>query len=132
MTNCRISQQTSGSHRHALRGKEFIEFDNPYDVGMNRASRILIRLRPPYEYEVLLMIGTDLSISGVLSQRRDHSYKSTFGRTVRTPDPGWTLVLLGTRRPLWRALLPSWNRTKHQQHLKDSLEHYRKARKGLE
>ncbi len=30
---------------HALRGKEFVEYDNPYDVGMNRPD--LFRFRPP-------------------------------------------------------------------------------------
>src|SRR6202008_1498846 len=31
-----------------------------------------------------------------------------------------------------RALLPKLKQNQHQQHLKDSLEHYRKARKGLD
>src|SRR5207248_11686820 len=39
---------------------------------------------------------------------------------------------VGDTKTALRALLPKLEQNQHQQHLKDSLEHYRKARQGLD
>lgn len=44
---------------HAMRGKEFIEYDNPYDVGMTGLLGFSSGYRAMMTCDVLLMIGTD-------------------------------------------------------------------------
>ena len=44
---------------HALRGKEFIEYDNPYDVGMTGLLGFASGTRRSRRADALLMLGTD-------------------------------------------------------------------------
>ncbi len=44
---------------HALRGKEFIEYDNPYDVGMTGLLGFTSGYRAMEHCDALLMLGTD-------------------------------------------------------------------------
>ncbi|MBO0866827.1 MAG: ubiquinone-dependent pyruvate dehydrogenase, partial [Mycobacterium sp.] len=44
---------------HTLRGKEFIEYDNPYDVGMTGLLGFASGYKAIREAEVLVMLGTD-------------------------------------------------------------------------
>ena len=44
---------------HALRGKEFVEYDNPYDVGMTGLLGFASGYRAMEHCDVLLMLGTD-------------------------------------------------------------------------
>jgi TPP-dependent trihydroxycyclohexane-1,2-dione (THcHDO) dehydratase len=44
---------------HALRGKEFIEYDNPFDVGMTGLLGFSSGYHAMMACDVLLMIGTD-------------------------------------------------------------------------
>ena len=116
---------------HAMRGKEFIEYDNPFDVGMTGLLGFSSGYHAMMNCDLLLMIGTDfpyqqfypkdativqIDLRGEQIGRRtkvDHAYvgdaKSTIG-----------------------ALLPKLNDNAFDEHLKASLEHYRKARKGLD
>jgi thiamine pyrophosphate-dependent acetolactate synthase large subunit-like protein len=47
---------------HALRGKEYIEYDNPYDVGMTGLLGFASGYKAIREAEVLLMLGTDFPL----------------------------------------------------------------------
>ena len=44
---------------HALRGKEYIEYDNPFDVGMTGLLGFSSGYHAMMNCDVLLMIGTD-------------------------------------------------------------------------
>jgi pyruvate dehydrogenase (quinone) len=44
---------------HALRGKEFIEYDNPFDVGMTGLLGFSSGYRAMMDCDTLLMLGTD-------------------------------------------------------------------------
>jgi pyruvate dehydrogenase (quinone) len=44
---------------HALRGKEHVQYDNPYDVGMTGLIGIASGNRAVQESDLLLMLGTD-------------------------------------------------------------------------
>ena len=44
---------------HALRGKEFIEYDNPFDVGMTGLLGFASGYKAIKEADALLMLGTD-------------------------------------------------------------------------
>ena len=44
---------------HSLRGKEFVEYDNPYDVGMTGLLGFASGYRAMEHCDALLMLGTD-------------------------------------------------------------------------
>ncbi len=44
---------------HAMRGKEFVEYDNPYDVGMTGLLGFSSGYRAMMDCDTLLMLGTD-------------------------------------------------------------------------
>jgi len=116
---------------HAMRGKEFIEYDNPYDVGMTGLLGFSSGYHAMMNCDLLLMIGTDfpyqqfypkdativqIDLRGEQIGRRtkvDHAY-------------------VGDAKSTISALLPKLEENLFDEHLKGSLEHYRKARKGLD
>ena len=68
---------------HALRGKEHVEYDNPYDVGMTGLLGFASGYKAIKEADVLLMLGTDFPYQQFYpEQRQDHP-----GRHPR-PKPG--------------------------------------------
>jgi pyruvate dehydrogenase (quinone) len=116
---------------HALRGKEFIEYDNPFDVGMTGLLGFSSGYLAIMNSEVLLMIGTDFPYQEFYPKDATIVQIDLRGEQLgrRTKlDFGF----VGDTKTTLRALLPKLEQNQHQQHLKDSLEHYRKARKGLD
>jgi pyruvate dehydrogenase (quinone) len=116
---------------HALRGKEFIEYDNPFDVGLTGLLGFSSGYHAMMNCEVLLMLGTDFPYRDFypkdativqIDLRGEH-----LGRRSKL-DFGF----IGDTKTTLRALLPKLEQNTYQQHLKDSLEHYRKTRKGLD
>src|ERR1700751_4207584 len=116
---------------HAYRGKEFIEYDNPFDVGMKGLLGFSSGYHAMMNCEVLLMLGTDFPYRDFypkdativqIDVRGEH-----LGRRSKL-DFG----LVGDTKTTLRALLPKLEQNSYQQHLKDSVEHYRKTRKGLD
>jgi len=116
---------------HAMRGKEFIEYDNPYDVGMTGLLGFSSGYFAMMNCEVLLMIGSDFPYQPFFPKHATIAQIDLRGEQLgrRTKlDYG----LVGDTKTTLRALLPKLVQNKHQQHLKNSLEHYRKTRKGLD
>jgi pyruvate dehydrogenase (quinone) len=116
---------------HALRGKEFIEYDNFFDVGMTGLLGFSSGYVAIMNSEVLLMIGTDFPYQEFFPKDATIAQIDLRGEQLgrRTKlDFGF----VGDTKTTLRALLPKLEQNQHQQHLKDSVEHYRKARKGLD
>ena len=116
---------------HALRGKEFIEYNNPFDVGMTGLLGFSSGYVAIMNSEVLLMIGTDFPYQEFYPKDATivqiDLRGEQLGRRTKV-DFGF----VGDTKTTLRALLPKLEQNQHQQHLKDSLEHYRKARQGLD
>jgi Thiamine pyrophosphate enzyme, central domain len=55
----RSRPQTEGPDLHAFRGKEFVEYDNPYDVGMTGLVGFASGYAAIKNCDALLMLGTD-------------------------------------------------------------------------
>src|ERR1700676_348269 len=116
---------------HAMRGKEFIEYDNPFDVGMTGLLGFSSGYRAMMNADLLLMIGTDFPYQQFFP--RDATIiqidvrGEQLGRRTKV-DYGF----VGDTKTTIRALLPQLRQTDHDQHLKASLEHYRKSRKDLD
>jgi pyruvate dehydrogenase (quinone) len=116
---------------HALRGKEFVEYENPYDVGMTGLLGFSSGYRAMEHCETLLMLGTDFPY------RQFYPTHATvlqvdcrgeqIGRRTNVDIP-----LVGTVKDTIQALLPRLTAKRDSSHLDRSLEHYKKARESLD
>jgi len=116
---------------HAMRGKEFIEYDNPFDVGMTGLLGFSSGYHAMMNCEVLLMIGTDFPYQQFYPKDATVVQIDVRGEQLgrRTKvDYGF----IGDAKTTISALLPKLDQNKSETHLQTSLEHYRKARKGLD
>jgi len=116
---------------HALRGKEFIEYDNPYDVGMTGLLGYASGYQAMMNCEALLVLGSDFPYQ----QFYPNDAKiiqvdlrgEQIGRRTRV-DVG----LIGTVKETLQALLPLLDEKSDQYHLDACLQHYARTRKGLD
>jgi pyruvate dehydrogenase (quinone) len=116
---------------HALRGKEFIEYDNPFDVGMTGLLGFASGYKAIKEADALLMLGTDFPYQQFYPDNAKVVQVDIRGRNLgrRTPIE---LGLVGSVRDTLAALQPSLRQKQHRDHLDRSLNHYRKTRKRLD
>src|ERR1700752_43967 len=116
---------------HALRGKEFIEYDNPFDVGMTGLLGFSSGYHAMLNSETLLMIGTDFPYQQFFPTKAVVVQIDVRGEQIgrRTKV---ALGLIGDTKTTLRALLPKLQQNQVETHLKESQEHYRKARKRLD
>ena len=116
---------------HAMRGKEFIEYDNPFDVGMTGLLGLSSGYYAMMNCDLLLMIGTDFPYQQFFP--RDATIVQIdirgeqLGRRTKL-DYGF----VGDIKTTLEALLPRVRQNGEGTHLKASLEHYHKARRGLD
>jgi pyruvate dehydrogenase (quinone) len=116
---------------HAMRGKEFIEYDNPFDVGMTGLLGFSSGYHAMLDCEVLLMIGTDFPYEQFIPKDATIIQIDLRGEQIgRRSKVDFGFV--GDTKTTLRALLPKLTQNQQQVHLKESVEHYRKARKGLD
>jgi pyruvate dehydrogenase (quinone) len=116
---------------HALRGKEHIEWDNPYDVGMTGLLGFASGYRAMEKCDTLLMLGTDFPYRQFFPEDATVIQVDIRGQQLgrRTPiDVG----VVGGVRETAAALLPLIEGGRDGGHLSDSLEHYAKTRKQLD
>jgi pyruvate dehydrogenase (quinone) len=118
---------------HALKGKEHVEWDNPYDVGMTGLIGFSSGYYAMLDCDVLLMLGTDFPYrqfyprGDAVRVAQVDQRGEVIGR--RTPvDIG----VVGDVRATIDALLPRLEDKRDGRHLDYAREHYRKARKGLD
>ncbi|HXQ33066.1 MAG TPA: ubiquinone-dependent pyruvate dehydrogenase, partial [Anaerolineales bacterium] len=116
---------------HALRGKEFIEYDNPFDVGMTGLLGFSSGYHAMMNCDVLLMLGTDFPYQQFFPKDATivqiDLRGEQLGRRSRV-DYGF----IGDTKTTLGSLLPKLEQNQNDEHLSRSLEHYRKARKGLD
>jgi len=118
---------------HALKGKEHVEWDNPYDVGMTGLIGFSSGYYAMLDCDVLLMLGTDFPYrqfyprGDAVRIAQVDQRGEVIGR--RTPvDVG----VVGDVRATIDALLPRLKEKRDGRHLDQAREHYRKARKDLD
>jgi pyruvate dehydrogenase (quinone) len=116
---------------HAMRGKEFVEYDNPFDVGMTGLLGFTSGYSAMMNCDLLLMIGTDFPYQQFFPKDATVVQIDVRGEQLgrRTKvDFGF----VGETKATIRALLPHLSQNQFESHLKESLEHYQKTRKGLD
>jgi pyruvate dehydrogenase (quinone) len=85
---------------HALRGKEHVEWDNPYDVGMTGLIGFSSGYYAMRDCDTLLMLGDGLPLSAVLSEGK---------RSAHRPG-GYSAGAPGTSTPSTTEMLSSSQR----------------------
>ena len=116
---------------HAMRGKEFIEYDNPFDVGMTGLLGFSSGYHAMLRCEVLLMIGTDFPYQQFFPKDATIVQIDVRGEQIgRRCKVDFGFV--GDTKSTLRALLPKLEQNQYETHLKESVEHYRKTRKSLD
>src|SRR5882724_4180769 len=116
---------------HAMRGKEFVEYDNPFDVGMTGLLGFSSGYHAMMNCDLVLMIGTDFPYQQFFPKDSTIVQIDVRGEQLgrRTKvDFGF----VGDTKTTLRALLPHLGQNQFDSHLKRSLEHYQKTRKGLD
>jgi pyruvate dehydrogenase (quinone) len=115
---------------HAMRGKEFIEYDNPFDVGMTGLLGFSSGYHAMERCNVLLMLGTDFPYRQFYPREAKivqiDARGEQLGRRTKI-DYGF----VGDVRTTLRALLPHLKQKRSERHLKSALREYRESRKNL-
>ena len=114
-----------------MRGKEFIEYDNPFDVGMTGLLGFSSGYHAMLNCDVLLMIGTDFPYQQFYPKDATIVQIDVRGEQIgRRSKVDFGFV--GDTKTTLRALLPKLEQNQYETHLKESVEHYRKTRKSLD
>jgi pyruvate dehydrogenase (quinone) len=115
---------------HALRGKEHVEWENPYDVGMTGLIGFASGYHAMKQCDTLLMLGTDFpyrqfypSDAKIIQIDIDGS---RLGRRTKLD-----LGLIGDVEATLEALIQKVRPKDDDDHLQNALDNYAEAREGL-
>lgn len=116
---------------HALRGKEYVEYDNPYDVGMTGLIGFSSGYHTLMSADAVLMLGTSFPY------RAFYPKEATMIQVDRDPTAlgRHTTLSLGIAadvRETLSALLPKLAERSDATFLNRALDHYHKARASLD
>ncbi|WP_044562088.1 ubiquinone-dependent pyruvate dehydrogenase [Azospirillum sp. B4] len=118
---------------HALKGKEHVEYDNPYDVGMTGLIGFSSGYYAMKDTDLLLMLGTDFPYrqfypegAGVRTAQIDIRPGQLGRRTALD------LGVVGDVGATVRALLPRLAARMDGAHLDQAVRHYRRTRQDLD
>ncbi|MFG2375435.1 ubiquinone-dependent pyruvate dehydrogenase [Streptomyces sp. NPDC048504] len=116
---------------HTLRGKEHVEYDNPYDVGMTGLLGFTSGYRAMEQCDTLLMLGTDFPYRQFLPEHATTVQVDLRGEQIgrRTRVD---LALVGTVRDTAEALLPKLAPRTDSRHRDTMRDHYVQARAALD
>ncbi|MGE9007407.1 ubiquinone-dependent pyruvate dehydrogenase [Leptospira interrogans] len=127
----RLADKLKSPMVHALGGKEHVEFDNPYDVGMTGFIGFSSGYAAMHACDVLLMLGTDFPYKQFLPTGAKIAQvdirPENLGRRCKLD-----LGLVGDVGVTIEALLPKLTAKDDRRHLDESAAHYKKARAGLD
>jgi pyruvate dehydrogenase (quinone) len=115
----------------ALRGREHIQFDNPYDVGLTGLIGFASGYHAIKEADTLLMLGTDFPYTQFYPEKgtiiQVDNKGEHLGRRTRLD-----LGLIGDVRATLQAVLPLLKQRDDITHLKKFVQHYQQIRKDLD
>ena len=116
---------------HALRGKQYIEHDNPFDVGMTGFIGFSSGYHAMMSCDTLVMLGTDFPYRNFYPGRAKIVQIDMRGDALGRRTP-LALGLVGGVRETLTALLPRLERKTDRRFLDTARKHYVSARKGLD
>lgn len=126
----RLAETLKAPVVHALGGKEHVEWDNPYDVGMTGLIGFSSGYEAMMSCDTLLLLGTDFPYRQFFPEEAKICQidlrAENLGRRCRLD-----LGVVGDVGTTIEALLPRLKAARDDGHLQSSLQHYKKAREGL-
>ncbi|HYZ72701.1 MAG TPA: ubiquinone-dependent pyruvate dehydrogenase [Chthoniobacterales bacterium] len=115
----------------ALRGREHIQYDNPYDVGLTGLIGFSSGYHAIMEADTLLMLGTDFPYTQFYPEKATviqvDLRGENLGRRTRLD-----LGIIGDVKATLQGLLPLVSEKEDEAHLKRFVSHYQDVRKGLD
>jgi pyruvate dehydrogenase (quinone) len=116
---------------HALGGKEHVEWDNPFDVGLTGMLGFSSGYKAIKSCDTLLMLGTDFPYRQFYPTNAKIAQVDLRPENLghRTP---LDLAITGDVRATIKGLLPLLKEKTDDSHLYNALDDYREARKGLD
>jgi len=126
----KIAERLKAPIVHALRGKEYIEYDNPYDVGMTGLIGFSSGYFAMESCDLLLMLGTDFPYPQFYPKAKIVQVDvrgENIGRRARV-DMG----VVGDVKETLKLLMDRTNEKENSDHLNQALKHYAKARSDLD
>jgi pyruvate dehydrogenase (quinone) len=126
-----VAQRLKAPIVHAMRGKEFIEHDNPFDVGMTGLLGFSSGYHAMMNCEALLMLGTDFPYQQFYPTNAEIIQVDIRGEQIgrRTPV---SLGLIGKVKDTLEALTPLLEENTDGSYLEKCISHYQQARRGLD
>jgi pyruvate dehydrogenase (quinone) len=116
---------------HAFRGKDAIEYDNPYDVGMTGLIGFSSGYRAMEHCDALLMLGTDFPYRPFLPKSIPVIQVDVRGENIGRRVPV-DVPLVGTVADTIRAMLPLITVKQDAAHMNRMRAHYQRARSRLD
>lgn len=116
---------------HPLRGKEFVEYDNPYDVGMTGFIGFPSGYKAMMDCDTLLMLGTDFPY------RQFYPEKAKILQVDLRPESlgnrcRLELGVVGDVGATVAALLPRLKEKTDSKHLDGAVDNYKRSRADLD
>jgi pyruvate dehydrogenase (quinone) len=116
---------------HALRGKEHVEYDNPFDVGMTGLLGFASGYYAVMDCDVLLVLGSDFPYTQFYPEKAVVAQIDIRGENLGRRGR-LDLGLVGGVKETLAALLPLLRKKTDTAHLDHAVAHYAKARKSLD
>jgi pyruvate dehydrogenase (quinone) len=126
-----LAQKVKAPIVHSLRGKEFIEYDNPYDVGMTGLVGFASGYHAMKACDTLLILGADFPYRQFFPEGARIAQIDVRPEALGNRCP-LELGLLGDVKETLAALLPRVTVKEEAKHLEDALANYARARKDLD
>ena len=126
----KVAEKLKAPIVHALRGKEHIEYENPYDVGMTGLIGFSSGYFAMESCNLLLMLGTDFPYPQFYPKVKIVQVDvrgENIGRRARVD-----LGVVGDIKETLKLLMSSLNQKENQDHLNQALNHYTKALSDLD
>ena len=116
---------------HSLRGKEFVEYDNAYDVGMTGLLGFESGYRAMEHCDALLMLGTDFPYRSFYPENARIVQVDIRGERIGRRIPV-DVALVGTVKDTIGALMAHLDVERDATHLARMRAHYRRTRERLD
>lgn len=116
---------------HALRGKEHVEYDNPYDVGMTGFIGFASGYYAMEDCDTLLMLGTNFPYRQFYPSHAKIIQVDIAGEAIGRRCPV-DLGVVGDVKETLRALLPLLKKRDNTAFLDKAVQHYHRSRKQLD
>ncbi|TKI07465.1 ubiquinone-dependent pyruvate dehydrogenase [Martelella alba] len=116
---------------HALRGKEWLEWDNPYDVGMTGLIGFSSGYQAMMNADTLVLLGTRFPYRAFYPTEATIVQLDIDSSSLGAHCPV-NMALMGDIKSTLTELLPRLKEKLDRSHLDAALEHYRQTREDLD